>query len=43
MLNGQSGAHLFTIDPNEINYIEENLPHFSMEGGDSGAFHVFEL
>lgn len=43
MLNGQSGAHLFTIDQNEINYIEENLPHFSTEGNGGIAFHVFEL
>jgi hypothetical protein len=43
MLNNQSGAHLFTVDQNEINYIRENLPHFSAESGDGIAFYVFEL
>ena len=43
MLNTQSGAHLFSSDANEISYIEENLPHFSMENNGNAAFHVFEL
>ena len=43
MLNTQSGAHLFTSDINEINYIQENLSHFSLENGGEAAFHVMEL
>jgi hypothetical protein len=43
MLNSQSGAHLFTVDQNEINYIQENLPNFSTEGNSGVAFYVFEL
>lgn len=43
MLNSQSGAHLFTVDQAEINYIQENLPHFSLEGDRGIAFYVIEL
>jgi hypothetical protein len=43
MLNNQSGAHLFTVDQNEINYIRENLPNFSVKGNGGVAFYVFEL
>ena len=43
MLNNQSGAHLFTIDQNEIDGIQATLPHFSMENNGEAAFHVFEL
>ena len=43
MLNSQSGAHLFTIDQNEIDGIQATLPHFSMENNGEAAFHVFEL
>ena len=43
MLNTQSGAHLFSSDDNEINSIEQNLPHFSMENNGNAAFYVFEL
>lgn len=43
MLNSQSGAHLFTVDQNEINYIRQNLPNFSIEGSNGIAFYVFEL
>ena len=43
MLNSLSGAHLFTVDQNEINHIQEHLPQFSIEGNGGIAFHVFEL
>ncbi|MGL4884682.1 MAG: hypothetical protein ACRC8K_27040, partial [Waterburya sp.] len=43
MLNTQSGTHLFSTDQNEINYVEQNLPHFEMENNSNAAFHVLEL
>ena len=43
MLNNQSGAHLFTIDQNEIDSIQATLPHFTMENNGEAAFHVFAL
>ena len=43
MLNNSSGAHLFSIDSSEIAYIQENLPHFSMENNGNAAFYVIEL
>ena len=43
MLNSDTGAHLFTIDQNEVNYIQKNLSNFSFEGNGGIAFHVFAL
>ena len=43
MLNNESGSHLYTIDTNELNYIQENLPNFSFENNGNAVFHVFEL
>ena len=43
MLNTQSGAHLFSADGNEINYLQQTQPHFTMENEGNAAFHVFEL
>ncbi len=43
MLNTQSGAHLFSSDRNEINYLETNQPHFTMENNGEAVFYVFEL
>ena len=43
MLNGQSSSHFFTIDQNEINNLQANLPHFSFENNGDAVFHVFEL
>lgn len=43
MLNADSGSHLYTIDQNELNYIQENLPNFTLENNGEAAFHVFEL
>ncbi|MGB5712465.1 MAG: hypothetical protein WBM44_16330, partial [Waterburya sp.] len=42
MLNNDSGSHLYTIDQNELNYIQENLPNFSFENNGNAVFHVFE-
>lgn len=43
MLNNDTGSHLYTIDQNELNYIQENLPNFSFENNGNAVFHVFEL
>lgn len=43
MLNNESGSHLYTIDQNELNYIQANLPNFSFENNGAAVFHVFEL
>ena len=43
MLNTNSGAHLFSSDRNEIDYIQANLTHFALENNDEAAFYVFEL
>ena len=43
LLNGISGSHLFTVDQNEVNFIKDNLSHFSVEGNSGVAYHVFEL
>jgi hypothetical protein len=43
MLNTQSGIHLFSIDQNEINYVEQNLPNFVMENSGNAAFYVLDL
>ena len=43
LLNGNTGSHLYTIDQNELNYIQDNLPHFSLENNGEATFYVFEL
>ena len=43
MLNNDTGSHLYTIDQNELNYIQENLPNFSFENNGNAVYHVFEL
>ena len=43
LLNGNTGSHLYTIDQNELNYIQDNLPHFTMENNGEATFYVFEL
>ncbi|MEM8827751.1 MAG: malectin domain-containing carbohydrate-binding protein [Cyanobacteria bacterium P01_G01_bin.19] len=43
LLNTNTGSHLFTIDQNELNYIQNNLPHFSLENEGEAVFYVFEL
>lgn len=43
LLNSDSGSHLYTIDQNELNYIQANLPNFTLENNGEAAFHVFEL
>ena len=43
LLNGDTGSHLYTIEQSELNYIQENLPNFSLENNGEAAFYVFEL
>jgi Tol biopolymer transport system component len=43
LLNTTSGSHLYTIDPKELNYIQENLPNFALENNGEAVYHVFEL
>lgn len=43
MLNNDSGSHLYSIDQNELDYIDANLPNFSWENNSNAVFHVFEL
>ena len=43
LYNSDSSSHLYTIDPNELSYIQENLPHFTLENNGEATFHVFEL
>ena len=43
LLNTDTGSHLYTIEPSELNYIQENLPNFSLENNGEATFHVFEL
>lgn len=42
MLNTQSGAHLFTSDRKEFNFIQANEPQFQIEANDGIAFYVLE-
>ncbi len=42
MLNTQSGAHLFTTDRKEFNFIQANEPQFQIEANDGIAFYVLE-
>ena len=43
MLNEDTGTHLFTADSNEVNYIQDNLSNFSLEGYNGVAFYVMEI
>ncbi|MEO0834643.1 MAG: hypothetical protein AAFY16_01380 [Cyanobacteria bacterium J06642_3] len=43
MLNNDSGSHLYTINQDEVSYIQDNLPNFSLENNGDAVFHVFEL
>ena len=43
LLNVDSGSHLYTIDQNELNYIQANLPNFTLENNGEPTYHVFEL
>ena len=43
MYNGQTDTHLLTVDNNEVDYIQENLSHFSLEGNNGVAFYVMEV
>ena len=43
MLNNETRTHLFTVDTNEVNRIQESLSNFSLEGDNGVAFYVIEL
>ena len=43
LLNSITGSHLYTIDQNELNYIQNNLPHFNMENNGEATFYVLDL
>ena len=43
MYNGQTDTHLLTVDNNEVDYIQENLSHFSLESNNGIAFYVMEV
>ena len=43
MFNNNSGAHLYSTNQDEINSVQDTLPHFSMENNGDAVFHVFEL
>ena len=43
LLNSDSGSHIYTIDSNELSYIQENLPNFTLENNGEATFHVFEI
>ena len=43
MYNSQTYTHLLTVDTNEVNSIQENLPHFKLEGDNGVAFHVLTI
>ena len=43
MFNSQSGTHLYTVDNNELDYLQNNAPHFSLENNGEAAFYVLEV
>ena len=43
LLNSDSGSHIYTIDSNELSYIQDNLPNFTLENNGEATFHVFEV
>jgi hypothetical protein len=43
LLNSDSGSHLYTIDSNELSYIQDNLSNFTLENNGEATFHVLEL
>ena len=43
LLNTTSGSHLYTIDSKELNFIQDNLPNFTLENNGEAVYHVFEL
>ena len=40
LLNGETGAHLFSADQNEVDYIQGNLDNYSIEGNNGVAFYA---
>ena len=43
LLNNDSGSHFYTTEQNELDFIQENLPNFSLENNGNAVFHVLEL
>ena len=43
LLNSDTGSHLYTIDQNELNYIQDNLSNFTLENNGEATFYVFDL
>ena len=43
MLNTSTGAHFYTADQNELNYIQDNLNNFEMENQGEAVFYVPDL
>ena len=43
LLNSDSGSHLYTIDSNELSYIQDNLSNFTLENNGEATFYVLEL
>ena len=43
MLNTDTGAHFYTTDRNELDYIQDNLDNFNMENGGEAVFYVLDL
>ena len=37
------GSHLYTIDQNEFNNIQNNLPNYTLENNGDPVFYVLEL
>ena len=40
MLNADTGAHFYTTNRNELDYIQDNLDNFNMENGGEAVFYV---
>ena len=43
LLNTDTGSHLYTIDQNELNFIQDNLSNFTLENNGEATFYVFDL
>ena len=43
MLNTDTGAHFYTTDRNELDYIQDNLDNFNMENRGEAVFYVLDF
>ena len=43
MLNTDTGAHFYSTNRNELDYIQDNLDNFNMENGGEAVFYVLDL